>query len=162
MLLYITFIYHSHHSITFLFLFFSSSGIHQSHHLNECHAIGINSLTTFFYIPSIFTSLTTSNRPNKIYSIKVIIMKVYINKAYIIIKECNIIRITITKVYILLKNTALSRSLNIFRVTNQSETNFNAGRQPSTVFSHIFGCLYLLIQYFGIQGLLRTGCSLIS
>ena len=64
----------------------------------------------------------------KIIIIKANIINTNINKTHIITKKCDIIRIFINRDYIFIKNTTLSRSLSILFVKKQSGTNFNNGR----------------------------------
>ena len=90
-------------------------------------------------------------RTVKIIIIKINIIKICTINDCIIAKECNNIRLYITKDYIIIRNTALSSFSIILLVKNQSGTNFNAGRKASTASSQISWVLYLPRQYFSIN-----------
>ena len=126
---------------------FSSSHMHQSHHLLRCHATVISYSFNCFLCFAFSKFNMPSQKPDKNNGIKIF---------FIII---SIFKITITKIYT--KNThsithkyasiesslkqnifssvykAVKSILIILLVTNQSGTNFIAARQSATALSHI-------------------------
>ena len=93
--------------------FFSSSDLHQPHHLVTCHATGIVFAYLFLIWCVIFKSIMLSNKSNmsnsnritliKIINIKVNIVKVYNIMAHTITRGCNRIRVYIIKFYIIIR-----------------------------------------------------------
>ena len=138
--------------------YFSSFDMHLPHALVGCQATGINSLSIIFthlFCCLYFLYQVVINN-FRIATVKIIIIKINIIKICtindcIIAKECNNIRLYITKDYIIIRNTALSSFSIILFVKNQTGTNFNAGRKASTASSQISWILYLPRQYFSIK-----------
>ena len=92
----------------------------------------------------------------KINIIKVSIIKIYTKNTVFVTRECEVTRIFIKKSISLSWNKALWSFFIIVFVTNQSRTNFNAGRISSKSLSHIFGVFYLSRQNFSIRNSLIT------
>ena len=75
------FILHFNKQKLFYFFFsFSSSDMHQSHHLVECHATGINSLLISFFTCLSLLTLLTSHESNMNNNFRINIIKISIIK----------------------------------------------------------------------------------
>ena len=89
--------------------FFSSSDMHQSHHLSGCHAASNSSLDPFFKFFSFykFNMLSQKSRNNVSiriifikFNIKTNIIKIYIKNTYSFTTKCGFVRAFIKLVYI--------------------------------------------------------------
>ena len=96
------------------------------------------SLVSFMSIKSNKSNMNNSFRINinKIFMIKADIIKIFSMKVRIITTKCAIIRICINKHYIIIGEYSINFSSILF-VTNQSGTSFNFDRQLSTALSQI-------------------------
>ena len=146
---------------------FSSSDMHQSHHLLGCHVIGINSLLIFFFNSSriffhvlMFFAFFKFNMPSRKSDmnnciriifiktiIKINIIKIYIKNTHFITTKYNITRIFIKIECIVICKQSNKKFLIILLVAKQSGISFNAARESSTTSSSIFWVIYLSGQY---------------
>ena len=82
-------------------------------------------------------------------------VKIYINNTHITTKKCVIIKIYISKDYIVIKNR-IPEFFKHFIRNKSTKTNLNAERQAPTAFPHISWVLYLSTQCFSIKFSLET------
>ena len=103
---------------------------------------------------TLFECIKSSHKSNKNNCVSIIFIKIqgnivtfFNNKAHIIAKLCNNIRVFMIKVYIFIRKYRIMTFLTHFLfVTNQSGTNFNVGRKASTALSLISRVLHLSKQ----------------
>ena len=141
--MYTTNIYFYNSSINIGFIsFFSSSEMHQSYHLLECNATGINSLLLLFKYFAFFSFNMESQRSDMNDSTRIIIIKIIIK----IILSWSILGITISlqlRIHLSLKTF----SLKAFLLTSCcSRLRLWVGYYIYFKFTRVFFCLMFLID----------------